>query len=292
MMKILMPIIVILLLSSTVVNIARAGSGPLTVGMEYQSLYLARGFDFYGEDRGVLLPWVGYSKNGFGMSVWGEMSPDILVGEAISPEKEWAGVDFNTGYRMNFMEDRLGVELGTWLLWYPNDRNEQEDRIRAYYEVQGTPEANRLVNTYDQDFVKGYVKFTFPGLLLSPGLLYTQQYFLSDHGKTRSKDASFYIILSGGHSTEISERTDLGLGASITYFRYDPAEVQGISEISLFARLSTSFENGLGLVGGFNYTIVPLDEVAGTNPGNHHKFHSTFGIMYSFPMSGTKAGSP
>jgi len=280
--------IVVLLLASTVVNVAQAGSGPVSVGMEYQSLYLARGFDFYGEDRSVLLPWIGYSPNGFKMSVWGEMSPDILVGEAISSEKEWVGADFNVGYQTNFLEDRLGVELGTWLLWYPNDRNEQEDRLRANFEEQGIPEEEWQINTYDQDFVKGYVRFTFPGLFFSPQLLYTHQYFLSDHGETRSKGTSFYILFSGGHSINVAERTDLGLGASATYFRYDPADVNGISEISFYARLSTSFKNGIGLFGGFNYTIVPLDEVAGTNPGNNNKFHSNFGIKYSFPLPAAK----
>jgi len=276
---------VVLLLASAVVSMSQAGTEPLTVGMEYQSLYLARGFDFYGEDRSVLLPWIGYSKNGLNISVWGELSPDILVGEATSTEKEWAGTDFNIGYRMNFLEDRLDVELGTWLLWYPNDRNEQENRIRANLLEQGIPEENWQINTYDQDFFKGYVKFALPKLPFSPQLLYTHQYFFSDHGKTRSKDTSYYIILRGGHNVSVAERTDLGLGTSITYFRYDPADVKGVSEISLYARLSTSFKNGLGLFGGFNYAIVPPDEIAGINPGNHSKFHSTFGIKYSFSLA-------
>jgi len=286
-MKVLLSKMLFLLIAFLVVNIAQAGTDPVTVGVEYQSLYLARGFDFYGEDRALLMPWIGYSASGFMISAWGEMSPDILVGEAISSEKEWVGADFNLGYRTNLMEDRLGVEFGTWLLLYPNDRNEQENRLRTNYEEQEIPEEHWQINTYDQDFVKGYVKFIFPDLKFSPQLLYTHQYFLSDHGGTRSKDTSFYIILSGGHSINVAERTDLGLGAAATYFRYDPADVNGISEVSFYARLSTTLKNGIGVFSSFNYTIVPLNEVAGTNPGNKNKFHSTFGMKYSFSLSGS-----
>jgi len=281
-MKIHVPTTVVLFLLLSIVSVAQAGSNPVVVGMEYQSLYLARGFDFYGVDRAVLLPWIGYSRNGLKLSVWGEMSPDILVGEATSAEREWVGADFNIGYRMKFMEDRVGVELGTWYLWYPNDRNEQENRIRALREELGLPEDAGPIATFDQDFIKGYVALSFPQMTFSPQLLYTHQYFLSDYGGTRDKGSSFYIILSGGPTVNVAERTNLGLGTAVTYFRYDPANVKGISEISLYTRLSTSFRNGLGLSGGFNFTIVPLDEVAGTNPSNHFKFHSTFGISWAF----------
>ncbi|MBV1929084.1 MAG: hypothetical protein KUG81_06180 [Gammaproteobacteria bacterium] len=263
---------------------SHAGSdrGQVSAGVNYASLYLWRGFDFYGEDRGVILPWVKYSTDRYEFKLVGEGAPDLLFGEATTTEKEWVGLNYNGAYKTSWMDGDLKATFGFWYLQYFNAEHEQRSRQLEECAELGIPAGDCDVTTYSQDSIKGYVNLGLPNAPFSPNLSYTHYYFISDRGQTRTRDGNYYIILSGQHPIARTEESSLALGSRATYFRYDSADVHHISELVAFTKFSTTFDNGWKMFAGLNYAFVPPDVVAGMSPGNHHKLFSTFGVSVSF----------
>jgi hypothetical protein len=201
--------------------------GSLTMGMNYQSIYLWRGNYLFADD-GVLTSGLTYARKGFSLQVAREVSEDYLTqkdkNDKFSREfDDYHSMDYGAGYAYDYQK-YLTVGLDFWYIHFPRKKN--------------------------LNFFTGRIFLKMDALPLKPMFSYSHDYLEYTQDK---KD--FYLQI--GISHEISAQgTIFSLSLTPGYYQAPSMAKKGFSDISTVISVSGTIDS-VTLTGSFTYVFVP-----------------------------------
>jgi len=250
----------------------------LSAGLDYFSNYFWRGVDYYGENRGVIFPFVNLElgQTGLSLGYLGEYSSEVAGDGATDSDKLWYGADFGIGFSYTIAE-AVTIGAKVWYYWYYNSVD-QNKKINA--------------NDHDESFATGTVSLAVDALPLTPTIIYNHDYYIDDYEGTRETDEDFYVQFQLSHAFQLTAEAALKLTAGIAYYNQATAELEndpsskkkkGISDVTAAADISVTV-GGATIHGSLNYAYVPDEDWyrdATTGIANKHHWWSGFGASYA-----------
>lgn len=239
--------------------VAADNSLGLSVGLDYQSMYLWRGTYFY--QNGVFFPKASYAfgDTGLSVSVWAELADAYFFDGTDSGVKDFQATDFGIDYAKTFNKF-VNVGAGFWyfLMWEP-----------------------------DNSFMYWYVSLGL-ALPLNP----TVTLYHDIYQKEQANDGQYsdiYIQLALSHGFELTKEAGITAGAAAGYYRNKSLNRNGISDIDLSAELAVT-KGIVTFIGSFHLIIVPSKDyyssriLTPTPSGNDDivRYYAKFGASLSF----------
>lgn len=250
----------------------------LSAGVDYFGDYFWRGVDFYGENRGIISPFVNLElgRTGLSLGYLGEYSSEVAGDGATDSDKIWYGADFGIGFSYS-IANAVTIGAKVWYYWYYNSVD-QNKKINA--------------NDHDESFATGTVSLAIDALPLTPTIIYNHDYYIDDYEGTRETGEDFYVQFQLSRVFHLTTEAALKLSAGIAYYNQATAELdndpatkkkKGISDLTASADISVTV-SGATIHGCLNYAYVPDEDWyrdASTGIANKHHWWSGFGASYA-----------
>lgn len=228
----------------------------LSVGLDYQSMYLWRGMYFY--KNGVFFPKASYSfgDTGLSVSVWAELSDEYLFdGNDAAVVKDYQATDFGIDYATTFGKlVNFGAGFWYFLMW-----------------------------DTDNSFMYWYASLGF-NVLLTPTITIYHDIYQKNPGND-GQYSDIYVQLALSHGFKLTEEASLTTGTAVGYYRNKGLDLNGVSDIDLSAELA--FTKGMvTYTGGFHLVIVPSKDYYQFNTPSGKddivRYYAKFGVSLSF----------
>ncbi len=262
----------------------------LSFGVDYWSLYIWRGQDFYSGD-GAFFPWISFAVGDTGLSLGyaGEYSAETL-GDDATTARGLNAADFGADYSYTVKSGKkslVTVGVGVWYYWFYQSKTESGKEENGGEEI-------------DASFGSATLSLAIDALPLTPTISYTHDYYVDkDFCTDKKNDQDYYINFSIGHDFEMVKGSTLSLGANVGYYNArsvskSGAEQRGVSDIGASMKIETTKSTSHGdvtIYGQMNFTYVPYyrhyrpkvdGEYASTDElDNKYKWWAAFGASYA-----------
>lgn len=231
------------------------------VGIAYSSEYFWKGMGFYGRNRGVYFPWIGYGGiDNMYFYVGGELGQE-LIGENTSnnTERDWRGVDFIASYYLG-LGDAADMSINLKYFYYPVSRD----------------------NDVFNDFANADIGFTFKNLPVTPHVNIGYYYYVdSDYADDTAQN--WYVNVGVDKTYQLVDGASLTTGLETEMFNYKsayPDDSLKWTHIKYFTKLSVS-AGATSFYGGWNIAYIPDEDLQGTDEVNMWHQWAEFGATYS-----------
>jgi hypothetical protein len=225
----------------------------VTLSLDYVNAYLWRGLYFFGGD-GAFFPYITFDvvQTGLVISTGCELDDKYLFDGG---EKASAGgrqsLDYGIDYHYCF-GDTATIGAGIWYYFTFNDQTNSLCTVSIWASMDSIP--------------------------LRPTLKYTHDIYTNQSPDKIGKD--LYLELSGSHDFYLSKMLTMDFGLAIGYYYSYIYDTNGISNITFTTNLIMN-KGGFTVKGGFQYSIVPMEDYWGSNR-DINRFSANVGLGYTF----------